>query len=52
MLNMNDDTQIKLLDEVSELSLPETHFNRQPDTHHKRIVTKFAPLFALHMWVN
>ena len=28
------ETRYKILDEVSELSLPYTHFDRQPHTHH------------------
>ena len=34
MLNMNDETRNKMPDEVSELSVPATHFDRQPHTHH------------------
>ena len=34
VLNMNDETRNKILDEVSELSVPDTHFDRQPHTHH------------------
>ena len=32
--NVNDETRHKIPDEVSELSVPETHFERQPHTHH------------------
>ena len=32
--NVYDDTRHKIPDEVSELSLPETHFDRQAHTHH------------------
>ena len=32
--NVNDDTRHNNPDEVSELSVPETHFNRQARTHH------------------
>ena len=32
--NVNDDTRRNIPDEVSELSVPETHFNRQSHTHH------------------
>ena len=32
--NVNDETRHDILDEVSELSVPETRFNRQPHTHH------------------
>ena len=33
--NVNDETRQNIPDEVSELSVPETHFDRQPQTHHK-----------------
>ena len=33
--NINDETRRKIQDEVSELSVPETHFDRQPHTHHR-----------------
>ena len=32
--NVNDENRHDLQDEVSELSVPETRFNRQPQTHH------------------
>ena len=32
--NANDETRHNILDEVSELSVPVTHFDRQPHTHH------------------
>ena len=32
--NVNDETRHDIPDDVSELSVPETHFNRQPHTHH------------------
>ena len=34
--NVNDETRQNIPDEVSELSVPETHFDRQPHPHHKR----------------
>ena len=34
--NINDETGNKIPDEVSELSVPDTHFDRQPQTHHSR----------------
>ena len=34
ILNVNDETRHKIPDEVSELSVPETHFDRQAHTHH------------------
>ena len=32
--NVNDETRHNIPDEVSELSVPETHFDRQAYTHH------------------
>ena len=32
--NVNDETRHKIPDEVSELSVPETHFDWQAHTHH------------------
>ena len=32
--NVNDETRHKIPDEVSELSVPETNFDRQAHTHH------------------
>ena len=32
---LNDETRQNIPDEVSELSVPETRFDRQPHTHHK-----------------
>ena len=32
--NVNDETRHDIQDEVSELSVPETRFNRQPHNHH------------------
>ena len=34
--NVNDETRQNIPDEVSELSVPETRFDRQPHTHHNR----------------
>ena len=34
VFNTNDETQIDIPDEVSELSVPGTHYDRQPHTHH------------------
>ena len=31
---VNDETRHSITEEVSELSVPETHFDRQPQTHH------------------
>ena len=32
--NVNDETRLNIPDEVNELSVPETRFDRQPQTHH------------------
>ena len=37
---MNDETRHNIPDEISELSVPRTHFDRQPHIHHK--VTKYS----------
>ena len=34
VLNVNDETRNNNPDEVNELSVPETHFDRQTHTHH------------------
>ena len=34
--NVNDETRHNIPDEVSELSVPGTHLDRQPHTHHSR----------------
>ena len=36
--NVNDETRLNILDEVSELSVPETRFDRQRQTHHCKIL--------------
>ena len=33
VLNTNDETRNKIPDELSELSVPDTHFDRQPHTY-------------------
>ena len=40
--NVNDETRHNIPDEVSELSVPETHFDRQPQTHHSMVTTNFS----------
>ena len=35
VLNTYDETRNKIPDEVSELSVPDTHSDRQPHTHHR-----------------
>ena len=34
VFNTNDETQNNIPDELSEFSVPRTHFDRQPPTHH------------------
>ena len=36
--NVNDETRHNIKDEVSELSVPETHFDRQAHTHHTCLI--------------
>ena len=36
VLNTNDESRKNIPDEVSQLSVPRTHFDRQPHTHHTR----------------
>ena len=44
--NVNDETRQNIPDEVSELSVPETRFDRQPHTHHTwGLRFKFLVLF-------
>ena len=38
--NVNDETRHDNLDEVSELSVPETHFDRQAHTHYRGIYSR------------
>ena len=38
--NVNDETRHNIPEEVSELSVPKTHFDRQPHTHHKTLHLK------------
>ena len=37
VLSINDETRNKNPDEASKLSVPDTQFDRQPQTHHKRL---------------
>ena len=53
--NVNDETRHNIPDEVSELSVPETHFDRQPHTHHstpRAISRKFRPKQSIHWCQN
>ena len=38
--NVNDETRHNIPDEVSELSAPEIHYDRQPHTHHSKVMVK------------
>ena len=37
--NVNDETRHNIPDKVSELSVPDTHFDQQPHTHHNARLT-------------
>ena len=41
VLSTNDETQNNIPDELSELSVPGIHFDRQPHTHHNEKFMKF-----------
>ena len=47
VLNTNNETQSKILDEVSELSVPGTHFDRQLRTHYTYVI-----LFVLYKFLS
>ena len=51
VLKTNDWTRIKFLDEISESSIPDTHFDRQTHTHHlvtaQTAQTKYSPEFLI-----
>ena len=40
--NVNDETRHNITDEASELSVTETHFDRQPHTHHRNFYITVA----------
>ena len=40
VLNTKDETRNKTPDIVSEFSVPDTHFDRQPHTHHNMLFSK------------
>ena len=44
VLNVNDETRHNIPDEVSELSVPEIHFDRQAHTHHRYELHKLKRL--------
>ena len=47
VLNINDETRKKIPDEVSELSVPDTHFDRQSQTHHS-CATFWCKFYSSH----
>ena len=47
ILNTNDDTRKKFPDKVSELSVPDTHFDWKPHTHHTATKNKIARMETL-----
>ena len=51
VLNVNDDTQNIFPDEVSELSIPGTHFDRQPHTHHTNPDYIFFPVSKINVQI-
>ena len=46
--NVNDETRHHIPDEVSELSVPETHFDRQAHTHHNRHDQRCFQMISQH----
>ena len=46
VLNVNDETRLNIPDEVSELSVPETRFDWQPQTHHSIFTDVFLMVTA------
>ena len=47
--NVNDETRHNIPDEVSELSVPETHFDRQAHTHHRTEFTVLSISFPKNL---
>ena len=47
--NVNDETRHNIPDEVSELSVPVTHFDRQPHTHHSNGISTLLKRFFLKL---
>ena len=52
--NVNDEARRNISDEVSELSVPQTHFDRQPHTHHNQthgfVIKTGRPAKVLHLF--
>ena len=46
VLSTNDESRDNIPDKVSELSVPGTHFDRQPHTHHTYALNQFQPLLT------
>ena len=50
--NVNDETRLNIPDEVSELSVPETRFDRQPQTHHNNVVFNREKEVMVHSCIH
>ena len=48
--NVNDETRLNIPDEVSELSVPEKRFDRQPQTHHMVTGAKNRLITTMTWW--
>ena len=44
---VNDETRHNIADEVSELPVPEAHFDRQPHTHHSNVPSRITEVVSL-----
>ena len=47
VINTNDKTQNKLSDEIGELLVPDTPFERQPHTHHTNTIFTLSMFFYI-----
>ena len=55
VFHTNDETRNNFSDEVTELSVPGTHLDRQPHTHHSitgNHLLSFLPMEDTHCWKN
>ena len=50
--NVNDETRHNIPGEVSELSVPETHFDRQTHTHHSQKCLKAKEIKFRHLRIR
>ena len=48
--NVSDETRVNIPDEVSELSVPETRFDWQPQTHHKSVFQECGSVVPQVTW--